>query len=380
MRDSAGNASPVSQLEVGAQRTSVTLEAAALPLARGSTVETVVAPSGVEPVVDVSSFTGTATDAAVIGAGGGSAVFDSELRIVTRTFGLPDATFPAGTQAGGLGPLTSDGAAFAEAITIASSSSTAHLSEDQRDAYPLLFDGITTTVQVGHPGRDIVFDRPVLLEFDIPLRGALVFSVGALGVPLPIPACDPSWDTSALPVAQSVPEGWAPGTYDANACVDEDFRFGLDPGHFSLFGVSQPPPRGGSECDDCTPPTLGYDEYGARLLDGGFSYNGLASDVEYFFTPYPLIESEVGKENTVVAQDVRKRGAAERLARRAGLRPALRRGDIGEQGGDKLRHCVRRDGGGIGHRSGRGNRLGRPVSGARDGAVLAGLGAWSASR
>ena len=323
--DAAGNAAAPSQVTAAAARTEVTLDEPGIPLARGTVVGTVTAPSGIEPVVDVSSFTGTVTDPAVINAGGGSAVFDSELRIVTRTFGLPDATFPAGTQAGGLGPLASGGAAFGEAITISSSSSTAHLSEDQREAYPLLFDGITTTVQVGHPGRDIVFDRPVLLEFDIALRGALVFSVGTLGVPLPIPACDPSWDTSALPVGQSVPEGWPPGTYDTNACVDEDSD-SVWTGHFSLFGVSQPPPRGGSECDDCTPPTLGYDQYGAKLVDAGFAYNGLASDVEYFFTPYPLIESEVGKENTVVLRIYENEGPQN--VSHAALAFGLRSGEV----------------------------------------------------
>ncbi len=341
--DAAGNAAAPSQVTAAAARTEVTLEEPGIPLARGTVVGTVTAPSGIEPVVDVSSFTGTVTDPAVIGAGGGSAVFDSELRIVTRTFGLPDATFPAGTQAGGLGPLASGGAAFGEAIAISSSSSTAHLSEDQREAYPLLFDGITTTVQVGHPGRDIIFDRPVLLEFDIPLRGALVFSVGTLGVPLPIPACDPSWDTSALPVGQSVPEGWPPGTYDTNACVDEDSD-SVWTGHFSLFGVSQPPPRGGSECDDCTPPTLGYDQYGAKLVDAGFAYNGLASDVEYFFTPYPLIESEVGAENAVVLKIYENEGPQN--VSHAALAFGLRSGEVISESRAVINYDISFDGAG----------------------------------
>ena len=34
-----------------------------------------------------------------------------------------------------------------------------------------------------------------------------------------------------------------------------------------------------------------------KLVSGGFSYNGNPSDVEYFFTPYPLITTEVGVEN-----------------------------------------------------------------------------------
>ena len=339
--DSAGNPAVPSQVTAAAAQTEVTLDEPGIPLARGTVVGTVTAPSGIEPVVDVSSFTGTVTDAAVIGAGGGSAVFESELRIVTRTFGLPDATFPAGTQAGGLGPITSDGVEFAEAIAISSSSSTVHLSEDQRELYPMLFDGTTTTVQVGHPDLDIIFDRPVLLEFDIPLRGALVFSVGTLGVPLPIPACDPSWDTSALPVGQSVPEGWPPGTYDANACVDESSD-SVWTGHFSLFGVSQPPPRGGSECDDCTPPTLGYDEYGARLVDGGFSYNGLASDVEYFFTPYPLIESEVGKENTVVLKMYENEGPGN--VSHAALAFGLRSGEVISESRAVINYDIAHDG------------------------------------
>ena len=295
--DIAGNAAAPSAVEAGAPRSSVTLAGPALALALGSVVQEITAPPGTEPVIGLSSLTDADVGARAAAAGGGAAVFESGLRIVTQTPGLPDVTFPAGTRAGGLGPLESGAVAFAEGMVIEASSSTAHLDEDLREQFPLLFEGYTVSVQVGDPNRDIIFDRPVLLEFDVPLRDALVFSAGTAGVPAPIPPCDPDWDPSSLPVGQAVPEDWPP-VYDTEACVDA----GSDSvwtGHFTVFGVSRDASGGGgSECDDCTPPTLGYDSYGARLVDGGFAYNGLASDVEHFFTPYPLIESEVGRENT----------------------------------------------------------------------------------
>ena len=298
--DAAGNEAAPQRVAAAAPQPSVELDSEALPLAKGTVVNEITAPPGIEPTIGVSSLTSAVTDERVLAAAGGTAVFDTQLRLITQTPGLPDITLPAGTEVGGLGPLTSGGATFDEGLLVSSSSSTAHLGAGQlRDAYPLLFDGLATTVQVGHPSRDITFSKPVLLEFDTQLSGALVFSVGTDGVPLPIPPCDPSWDATSLPVAQEVPDGWPRGTYDTDACVDVDSD-SVWTGHFTVFGFSQWVSRGGSECDDCTPPTLGYDSGGALLVSEGFSYNGLASDVQYFFTPYPLIESEVGRHNTAV--------------------------------------------------------------------------------
>ena len=48
---------------------------------------------------------------------------------------------------------------------------------------------------------------------------------------------------------------------------------------------------------DCTPPTLGVDEDGQRLVEGGFTYNGQTTDVELFYTPFPLITTTVGEQN-----------------------------------------------------------------------------------
>ena len=58
---------------------------------------------------------------------------------------------------------------------------------------------------------------------------------------------------------------------------------------------------GGDGCSgECAPPTLGIDSTGKRLVDNGFSYNGNPVDVERYFTPYPLITTNVGIENRAV--------------------------------------------------------------------------------
>ncbi|KAG2476936.1 MAG: exported protein of unknown function [Nitrosopumilales archaeon] len=51
---------------------------------------------------------------------------------------------------------------------------------------------------------------------------------------------------------------------------------------------------------DCSPPTLGVDEQFTRVVENGFTYNGNQINVERYFTPYPLITVDVGKQNTAV--------------------------------------------------------------------------------
>lgn len=53
----------------------------------------------------------------------------------------------------------------------------------------------------------------------------------------------------------------------------------------------------GGLCSSCTPPTLGVDRFGKRMVENGFSYNGNPVDVELFYTPYPLIKTHVGDMN-----------------------------------------------------------------------------------
>jgi len=55
--------------------------------------------------------------------------------------------------------------------------------------------------------------------------------------------------------------------------------------------------RSGDLCIDCTPPTLGIDSDGKRLVENGFSYNGNPVNAELYYTPYPLIKTHVGDMN-----------------------------------------------------------------------------------
>jgi len=59
----------------------------------------------------------------------------------------------------------------------------------------------------------------------------------------------------------------------------------------------------GSGCSgDCTPPTIGVDKTGDRKVSGGFSYNYNTVDVDYFHTEFPLITTQVDKQNTVTTK------------------------------------------------------------------------------
>ena len=73
--------------------------------------------------------------------------------------------------------------------------------------------------------------------------------------------------------------------------------------------VTPPPPGGGGGCSDCTPPTLGVNKDGIRLVDDGFAYNGDAIDVEYYYTPFDLLTVEIGKENVVGLKIYENQGA-----------------------------------------------------------------------
>jgi len=69
-------------------------------------------------------------------------------------------------------------------------------------------------------------------------------------------------------------------------------------GDFGLFvAATVTSDGGGSGCTDCEAPTLGMDDRGKRLVDNGFTYNGNSIDVERYFTPYPLVTVNVGKQN-----------------------------------------------------------------------------------
>ena len=51
--------------------------------------------------------------------------------------------------------------------------------------------------------------------------------------------------------------------------------------------------------DESAPPTLGLDINQKRIVDGGFSFNNNTVDVLQYYTPYPLITTPVGQNNTI---------------------------------------------------------------------------------
>jgi len=58
---------------------------------------------------------------------------------------------------------------------------------------------------------------------------------------------------------------------------------------------------GGGLCSgDCSKPTLGLDSLMNRIIEKGFSYNGNAVDVEEYYTPYPLITTNIGQKNVAL--------------------------------------------------------------------------------
>jgi len=64
--------------------------------------------------------------------------------------------------------------------------------------------------------------------------------------------------------------------------------------------VVDSPSAGGGDCSgDCMPPTLGLSNL-FRIVSNGFSFNNNPADVELFYTPYPLITTNVGQENVVI--------------------------------------------------------------------------------
>ena len=60
--------------------------------------------------------------------------------------------------------------------------------------------------------------------------------------------------------------------------------------------------NGGGCSGDCTPPTLGLDSTGHRMISNGFSYNGKSVNAESYYTAFPLVLVNVGEENKAVLQ------------------------------------------------------------------------------
>ena len=106
-----------------------------------------------------------------------------------------------------------------------------------------------------------------------------------------------SGKTVTLTVPTLPPTSTVSVTFSGTANSIEDTA-GNDLAAISAFTFTSNSQISGGCNGDCTPPTLGIDYSGNRVVTDGFTYNGHAVDVEKFFTPYPLITANVGKTNT----------------------------------------------------------------------------------
>ncbi len=62
--------------------------------------------------------------------------------------------------------------------------------------------------------------------------------------------------------------------------------------------IEEEKPNGGG-CTDCTPPTLGVNKDGKRMVDDGIKINGETIKVDYFYTEMPMQYTEIGQNNTI---------------------------------------------------------------------------------
>ena len=316
-----------------------------------------------QPVaIDASLLPDPASPAAsVASAGGQTAEFRSG---ITVRLGSATVVLPAGLQVGG---LPAD-----QTLPMSASSSTVP-SDDYVFSYRLDTSQSATLIEVGDPAGRVELSLPARIEFSTPLQ-ELVFVVTG-GQTLAVQEC-PEELTGSSTHAQAAGHLASleerDGT-DAGSCYVRESST-VWTSHFSAWGTGPVlPPSGGSECDDCTPPTLGYDEYGAKAGGRRLCVQRPVLGRGVLFHPVPADRIRGGQAEHRGAKDVRKPGAGQRRARVAGLRAALRRGDIGEQGGHKLRHFVRRHRRRLGHRSGRRDRPGHAVRLARGRGMLGGL-------
>ena len=272
--------------------------ASGVALAHDTLVHTVLAPRGTVPVIDVSAFGDPdSTDHGVLNAGGGRVQFPPAPEGITVGTSSSTVTFPPGVQAGGF--PDADGQDSGHTITV-------DVSQKDPDAqflarYPGVDSDSALILEFGRHDADITFSMPVRVELKTDIwAGSAVFTIDSEGRTLELLDCGAgvSDTRSAERFLDSIAPSASP-TVDGQACVDRASDT-IWTRHFSAFGAATPA-AGPSGCDgDCTPPTMGVAENGARIVSGGFSYNGGSADVQLYFTPYPRIDVLVGSENTAV--------------------------------------------------------------------------------
>ena len=180
-------------------------------------------------------------------------------------------------------------------------------------------------VELGKPGDDeaMTFSGAVQVRLSGAASSEHVFYISGAAARMvhAIPECNPDV------TADEPPSSIGDGSVELQECRVRD---GADivvwTNHFTQFGGSSQAVRtqGGSDCDDCTPPTLGVDSTGTRRVSGGFSYNGDVTDADYYYTPLPLITVETGEENVAILKVFEESGPHN--VRHVGLGFGLSRG------------------------------------------------------
>jgi len=118
-------------------------------------------------------------------------------------------------------------------------------------------------------------------------------------------ALDGTGSTQTLTLSGNIAAGSSVDvTYTAGGSGDIEDTADVSPNAASTatigFTVSLGVSNGGGCSGDCQPPTLGVNSKGNRMVTDGFTYNGKSTDVESFYTPYPLITANVGQQNKAV--------------------------------------------------------------------------------
>ena len=271
-------------------------------LAHDTLIRKITTHADTTPVIDVSNFMPSGSHEDIAHVEGEHVVFPpgDGIEVLTHNSRVQ---FPPEVHVGGFD------ADLGHTIKVHVSARTP--SADFAAAHPHIDTGSAHVLEFGHPDVDLFFSKPIrvtLTQADI-RHDSAVFSMDADHVTRLLLECGEEVvdvETAEAFIGNSVaPRG--SDSIDGGACVDHEHNV-IWTEHFSAFG-SASPGEGGSDCSDCTSPTLGVTSDGTRVVSGGFSYNGSPVDVDLYFTDYPRITVEVGSENTAVLKIYDEDGA-----------------------------------------------------------------------
>ena len=284
-----------------------------------------------DPVkLDVSLLPDPASvDARLSAAPGERAQLEADLtvRLSSATISLP-----AGLQAAGLGADEKLPLVARPQISL-TDAQLSDLGVDPSDSATLL--------EIGDQNSRIELSVPVRIDFGSLQELVYVIDTGEARLVQECPS-EIAPDSDPAQIAEALASLEGGDRVDAGSCFVDSVVWTT---HFTAWGTGLEERKGGSECDDCTAPTLGIDESGRRIVSDGFAYNGRTMDVEHFFTPYPLITAEVGEENVVALKAYEESGPSN--ISRVSLAFGLRSGEVISESRAVITYDMYRDGTGL---------------------------------